>query len=380
MPRFSADRQAAGIIREILSGIRAAVGSDERWVAVRANCTVVPRPSRQSEGFGSMNLRDDFARSLRIAYSATSKLDGADLGLVADMVDRAEAALKSAEWFVFSDPLSFDVMRRESEAIRPAIASGLVGLPFPVTGFILRMLMKIAPGAKPAWVTKEYYEKWVGTELETRVALVAEATDAPCGPGQVRSGWRVDAFVNGFDNFVFRPICEMFLAEHEGDIEFFPHVVREDDRVILSCGVDIVGSMFNECLYTALGMLLTPQVKRDRPRLSRSQAASRAAKRLPTTPVTYIQTRAWLGAALETHRRDLGLNDRSGPRPHLRRGHVRTYVSGHKVWINPMIVGANGDDSIVVRRDRYEVKAPPQLMKKTSGSVVYYTPKQSAGL
>jgi hypothetical protein len=39
--------------------------------------------------------------------------------------------------------------------------------------------------------------------------------------------------------------------------------------------------------------------------------------------------------------------DRSTPREHLRRGHVRKYSSGLKIWINSMIINAGSESKIL---------------------------------
>jgi hypothetical protein len=45
----------------------------------------------------------------------------------------------------------------------------------------------------------------------------------------------------------------------------------------------------------------------------------------------------------------------ASPVPHFRRGHVRTYESGKKVWIDSMLINCRNPEE-AVRRDHYEVK------------------------
>jgi hypothetical protein len=78
----------------------------------------------------------------------------------------------------------------------------------------------------------------------------------------------------------------------------------------------------------------------------------RAASGKPLMPaVTYVNAKAYFEAARNTRRG----GSHASPVPHLRRGHIRTYEDGRKVWIRDALVNCRSISELHLR-DRYEVE------------------------
>lgn len=70
----------------------------------------------------------------------------------------------------------------------------------------------------------------------------------------------------------------------------------------------------------------------------------------PMTRVTFVNTHAYYEAVKNTAAK----GTHASPVPHLRRGHIRTYKDGHRVWIKDMLVNAKSYAELG-NRDHYEV-------------------------
>lgn len=91
-------------------------------------------------------------------------------------------------------------------------------------------------------------------------------------------------------------------------------------------------------------------LRREVPSARLQQKRAKAGKE-PLPIITYVDTQRWLDARNNSERR----GTHASPVPHLRRGHIRTYPDGRRVWIRDMLVNTRNYADIAPARDHYQV-------------------------
>lgn len=109
-------------------------------------------------------------------------------------------------------------------------------------------------------------------------------------------------------------------------------------------------------LFLCLWMILnTRNIPKTVERRNKHEDRKREQKGLPRIGgITHIGTRAYETALRETQNMER-TGTHASPRPHLRRGHIRTYEDGKKIWVHATIVNGS-DQTKIVAREKYAVR------------------------
>jgi hypothetical protein len=280
----------------------------------------------------------------------------------ARMITAGTGFIDTAEWFWFGELPDQEIRERSTEAMN-LMSSGLLRLPFAATIFH-HSVDYVATGEATV-------AGYLGCNYMQVFYFCVDMT--LMGPGRVHAvnehikstdlRLEEDTFIiaefrlehyNGLGT-VFSPRLALATRyEKDTDLETFGSYIvanplKLSDHILPIESASTSGpvAIMNLVLNTK-GMTMQriePDAKLNKARVKRKQP--------PLLPYTIVHTHKYVEAAKETARMAKG-GTHASPRPHLRRGHVRRYDNGKRIWINDMIV--NAGKGAYNPRDEYRVK------------------------
>lgn len=228
-----------------------------------------------------------------------------------------KAPWDTVEWFDFGNP-SDDFMNSQMEPAMKIIENNLFNMPYDQCFF------KVTFGS--------------GTErkIHTLIFIMKENKNFAC--------IFFDLYENKNKKY-FACVYDVFLI--------FP----EEQKLTLGNVGPGTGKDENASTVLALWMMLnTRNVPKTIEPRDKHEDRKREQKGLPRVGgITHIGTRAYEAALRETQNMER-TGTHASPRPHLRRGHIRTYEDGKKIWVHATIVNGS-DQTKIVAREKYAVRA-----------------------
>lgn len=231
------------------------------------------------------------------------------------IVELSNAYCGTAEWFDFG-VVSRKVAMDQIKTVNDIFEKNLFHIPYEKLFF------------SATWKHKE-------NVFLSEVFFLAKAPDGDAIVGAEYLPYQVEKnMVLGIEN--------IFTLEPNGEVEIVGGKTEKSEDAL--------------CRMCALwGILNTKNVPRTIQRRDKHEDRKRAEKKLiPLGNVTHINVRAYESALVETEKMEkVGVH--ASPRPHLRRGHIRTYLNGKKIWVHATIVNGT-EDAKIVAREKYFVK------------------------
>lgn len=224
----------------------------------------------------------------------------------------------AVEWFDFGDP-SQDVFDNQIEPLKEILRNNLFFMPYEKCFFRISMENK--------------------HHTRTQILICIQKTHKE----NVYLCVLFTLLVDKKNNFFARVVDFFTLAANEKGVQIGKY--NEEDT-------EDAGARLVLFLWMILN---TRNIPKTVERRDKHEDRKREQKGLPRIGgITHIGTRAYETALRETQAMER-TGTHASPRPHLRRGHIRTYEDGKKIWVHATIVNGS-DQAKIVAREKYAVR------------------------